>query len=156
MPQRCARSLLLLALLLPLQHNMVCAQFNLGGGFSSDKCTMASFTARVKEIDEACCKGKGADVCPLGTPIRCDLECGLEYLPFFEECQNLIMGLSSAPQKVVVMVGPSGSSTKTITAENLISCKAGKGTNAQNPAWRDTFSGTVSSDHMKLTVSLLI
>ena len=85
----------------------VAAQFNLGGNFKSDKCTMSMFESRVKEIDEACCKGKGADVCPLGTPIRCDLECGLEYLSFFDECQNLIMGLSAAPQPVVVYVGPS-------------------------------------------------
>jgi hypothetical protein len=98
-----------------------------------------------------CCKGKGKSNCPKGTPLKCDLECAIDYLPvslgvscyrvnaegfmsqrgratqFFEECQNLIQGLSPAPTPTVVIVGKSSHNKKVIPVENVVSCKNGRG-----------------------------
>lgn len=79
----------------------------------------ATFQQKVKQVDRACCAGKGQDVCRGGTPVLCDLECALEYLPFFEECQNLINVLGKQPAPTTVVVGPSGTPSKTISVGAL-------------------------------------
>ena len=128
------------------------AQFNLGGGFASDKCSMRIFEQRVKQIDKSCCVGKGKDTCPNGAPLRCDLECAIDYLPFFEECQNLIQNLAPRPTPVIVVVGSSSTNKKVINVENVVSCTSGRGV-GQSSRFHDTFAVSVAANHKSITVS---
>lgn len=118
------------------------AQFNLGGGVLSPTCDFASFQSRSEQVDIACCQGKGSNVCTTGTPSQCDLECALVYLSFFEDCENLIRALGSAPTPTVVHVGSSGVNPARIPIDDMASCDADPAVpaNRQDPGWSDTFS----------------
>jgi hypothetical protein len=118
------------------------AQFNLGGGVVSPTCDFSSFQWRSQAVDLACCQNKGANVCDGGVPIQCDIECALVYLSFFEDCENLIRALGSAPTPTVIRIGSSGANPARVPTDGLLSCDADPAApvNAQEPGWADTFS----------------
>jgi hypothetical protein len=118
------------------------AQFNIGGAVASPTCDFSSFQWRSAAVDLACCQNKGADVCSSGTPTQCDLECALVYLSFFEDCENLIQALGSAPTPTVIHIGSSGVNPTEIPVDGLLSCDADPAVpvNTQEDGWGDTFS----------------
>ena len=130
----------------------------IGGGFTNTRCDFAGFQARAAEVTQACCEGKGDEVCPLGadgrpgTPVACDLECALKYVRFFDDCEQLIQMMGNAPQPTVIVVGSSSEQTKTIGTQGVTSCDATP-VNEQNPAWGDTFSVVVSADKGEIAVT---
>ena len=140
------RQALAAAALCALAGSIVDAQFNLAtqSQLYSDQCDFAAFQSRSAAVDRACCQGKSEDICAGGTPTRCDLECAVTYLPFFEECQNMIMSLAGTPTPTVIHVGSSGENTKSVPASGLSDCGS-EAVNDQNPNWRDTFSVRLNS-----------
>ena len=66
-----------------------------GGGFGglggngnllgSSRCPMSDFADRTQAVDSACAVGPG-----LGLPPQCSVECALEFMPFWEDCEDLV------------------------------------------------------------------
>ena len=59
---------------------------------SVEDCTMETFTDRADQMNAACCAD--GDACgESGMPNSCTLDCGQAFVPFFEECNALIVAL---------------------------------------------------------------
>ena len=55
-------------------------------------CTMESFSARADRMNAACCAdGNGCGT--TGMPATCTLDCGMAFVPFYDECHDLIVAL---------------------------------------------------------------
>ena len=55
----------------------------------SGTCSWDSFYERTDEVLAACCETEAA--CPGGIPTSCSVECGQVYVPYYDECQDLIL-----------------------------------------------------------------
>ena len=143
MTMRRAAALLLLGAL----SKKAASQFNpIGGLVTNDNCDLAALQTRSTEVDLACCQGKGREACPAGTPTQCDLECALTYLPFYEDCQSMLMILQNVPTPTVIDVGSSGENDKEVPVSGIVSCESpAQPVNPQNPGWNDAFTVTLDS-----------
>ena len=58
------------------------------GYAGSAACSLASFDARLAEINAGCCADDAN--CPAGVPTTCDFECAIVWNPFVTECEMII------------------------------------------------------------------
>jgi hypothetical protein len=53
----------------------------------ADECLWDEFIARSDEVQAMCC----ADGCPEGLPTTCELDCAETFIPYYDECQGLLV-----------------------------------------------------------------
>jgi hypothetical protein len=61
------------------------------------KCSFDSFFARSKEVNSVCCATD--NMCTNGMPKHCAMTCAQAYLPFFQECINILKELMNGAIK---------------------------------------------------------
>lgn len=58
-----------------------CVQTRILAQHAALSCDEASLQAEVNDVNAACCEQSGSFVCTDGTPIVCDAECAMEFIP---------------------------------------------------------------------------
>eukprot|EP01050_Picozoa_sp_SAG11_P027456 SAG11_NODE_6963_length_1218_cov_1.490617_1_plen_276_part_00 len=82
----------------PCRQTLVLA--NRAGGDAA-VCIGELLQQRVANINSACCELNGANICTGGAPDRCDAECAMVFVPYFDQC---IDGRSAADPAMLPFV----------------------------------------------------
>jgi hypothetical protein len=60
---------------------------------AQDKCEWDDFYVRAQQVTEKCCGADGGACDAAGLPATCNLECATTFVPFYDECQGMLVEL---------------------------------------------------------------